>query len=138
MELGATKVSTSAGNPVLRALVKQIADLVASTRDEETRLTSLTWVAPEADLEELDREIDGRWQTIEGLADRLFDTQPHGITDAAAQAAVALALSNAGEWDEDHSLTAAARTLAALGPSRSDDPTLAAATRKLHKALAHL
>jgi hypothetical protein len=138
MQQQAAHTSKLGGNPEVRTLVKQVADLLNKTREEESWLNWLPWHASQTDLEALDQEIDRRWKTIEDLAYRLFNTRPHSLGDAAAQAAVALALSNAGAWDEDPSLTAAARTLAALGPAHRDDPALAAATRKLHNALPYL
>lgn len=131
MKLKDVKAGMSASNPELRALLKQIADLIAEARAAEAWLNLLHSAAPGSDFDMLDREIDNRWQTIEELAHRFFGTCPFGLTDAAAQARVALALSNAGAWNEDHSLTAVTRSLAALAPLYDDDPALATAMRKI-------
>jgi len=118
-------------NPRLRALVKQIADLIRKARAEQALLEALeTWTA-ERDLENLAREVDARWQTIEQLADQLFDQRPSGLDEAAAQASVGLALSNADHWDEDHALTAVARTLAASGRSRLQSADLSDAVFRI-------
>lgn len=138
MDLTDAKASMSASNPELRALVKQIADLIAGVLATEAWLKSLEAAAPGGNFDLLHREIENRWQTIEELADRLFAARPYGLTDAAAQAKVALALSNAGAWDEDHSLTAATRSLVAIGPEQTDDPALAEAMRKVGAAVSEL
>ena len=125
------QASKSGGNPEVRALVKQVADLVSEARSQEALVNSLEARNSETDLESFNREIDQRWQTIEQVAAELFQLRPQGLAEAAGQAAAALALSNAGQWDEDHSLTAAALGLAAAGWVLTEDPPLAEAMNKL-------
>jgi hypothetical protein len=134
MELKDAKLAKDAGNPKLRALVKQIGDLVQAASSQEAMLQALKTSLPADNLDNLAQEVDQRWQTIERLAAEILDARPYNLADAAGQAAVALALSNAGQWDEDHCLTAAARTLAASAPAMGDDPALVDAMRKLRAA----
>jgi hypothetical protein len=89
-----------------------------------------TWTQ-DAHLKDLDREIDQRWQTIERLAQELLCHHPCDLEEAGAQARVSLVLSNAGHWDEDHSLTALARILVASNGSKPSDPSLADALARI-------
>lgn len=114
-----------ATNPGLRALVKQIAELIWQARAEQALLE---------DSQNLAGELDQRWQTIEQLADQLFDHRPGGLDEAAAQATVGLALSNAGNWDEDHALTAVARALATSGRSQRHHAGLSDAVARIAAA----
>ena len=134
MDLKDAKLAKDAGNPKLRALVKQVGDLVLEARSQEAMLQGLETRLPADNIDHLDQELDQRWHTIERLAAEIFDARPYNVADGAGQAAVALALSNAGRWDEDHWLTAAARTLAASAPAMRDDPALVDAMRKLGAA----
>ena len=134
MELKDAKLAKDAGNPKLRALVKQVGDLVQEASSQEDMLKALETRLPADDLDNFAQEVDQRWQTIERLAAEILDARPYNLADAAGQAAVALALSNAGQWDEDHCLTAAARTLAASAPATGDEPALVDAMRKLKAA----
>jgi hypothetical protein len=134
MDLKDAKLAKNAGNPKLRALVKQVGELVQEASSQETMLKALDTRLPADIIDNLDQEVDQRWQTIERLAAEILDARPYNLADAAGQAAVALALSNAGQWDEDHCLTAAARTLTASAPAMGDDPALVNAMRKLKAA----
>ncbi|MBK1670072.1 hypothetical protein CKO28_18720 [Rhodovibrio sodomensis] len=134
MDLKDAKLAKDAGNPKLRALVKQVGDLVQEARSQEAMLQALETRLPADNIDNFDQEVDQRWQTIERLAAEILDARPYNLADAAGQAAVAWALSNAGCWDEDHCLTAAVRTLAASAPAMRDDPALVDAMRKLNAA----
>jgi hypothetical protein len=131
MDIKEATSTAGTANPKLRALVKQIANLIQEARAEQTWLDALATWTPEGDMENRDREIDQRWQTIEQLVEQLFDHRPSDLDEAAAQATVGLALSNAGNWDEDHYLTLVARNLAVSGRAHPHAPYLSEALAKI-------
>ena len=131
MVFNEAKQATMSTNPKLRALVKQIANLMDEARTEQLLLETLATETSEDHLQGLEREVDQRWHTIEQLARQLFSHLPSDLEEAVAQTHVGLALSNAGHWDEDPNLTAAARALIASTYSQPSDPELADALARI-------